>query len=100
MGGGSSGQGMQTSGGMTVYNNLGYDPSQPQGGPAPWQYILAGLGDTSKGIGKGIASGTTPPPSPDTPSLSPAETYPTQQTNPTIPQNNLIEALLRLIGGG
>ena len=64
-GGSSSGQGMPTSGGMTVYNNLGYDPSQPQGGGVNW---LSAIGGGLKSFGKGIGEGSgSVPPSRDAP---------------------------------
>ena len=51
MGGDSAG--MPTSGGMTVYNQLGYDPSQVQGGPSWTQRIGAGLQQFGGGGGGG-----------------------------------------------
>ena len=99
MGGGGQGQGMPTSGGMTVYNQLGYDPSQPQGGTGATDLFLSALGSGMKAGGKALASsgykgGVS--------SVSgQGASIPDQPSgNYTIPQNNLVEALLRLLGQG
>lgn len=95
MGGGGSGSGMQTSGGMTVYNNLGYDPSQPQGG-YNWGAMLS---DASKGMGKGISSGQTPVPNSQPPQFGDMPIQQQQSQFTPIQQNNLMDILLRLLGG-
>ena len=59
---------------------------------------LAGKGLQS--AGKGITSGTTPIPSTDVPNLQGTDIQSPPERPINIQQNNLIEALLRLLGGG
>lgn len=90
---------MPTSGGMTVYNNLGYDPSQVQGG-YDWSSLLKGLGTGAKAAGKGLASGETPVPQSQS---SQVEGPQIQGGGPPASAIQLdpmvIQALTRLLGG-
>ena len=108
MSGGGSGQGMPTSGGMTVYNQLGYDPSQPQGGMGIWDYIAAGAKGFGKGGGFGnITAQRLPTPDFGGANIPSGENYqpvnipvPEDTSRSTaIPRADMVEALLRLISG-
>lgn len=103
MGGGDSGSnvgvtGTPTSGGMTVYNGLGYDPSQPQGGGLNWGSLIGGgLQSFGKGMGAG---GSTPPSAGGSTSPTDPLYIQQQQPSPPIPQNNIVDALMRILSGG
>jgi len=99
--GGGSGQGMQTSGGMTVYNQLGYDPSQVQGGGYGWGSLLRDLGTGAKGIGKGLAAGETSVPQSQSSQIDSNPQISSGQYNPSAIQLDpmVIQALTRLLGG-
>lgn len=88
---------MPTSGGMTVYNSLGYDPSQPQGGGINWGSVI---GTGLQSTGKAISGAQSPIPQYGSlPSMGQLDVAtPNQPTNP-IPQNNLMDALLRILSG-
>lgn len=91
---------MQTSGGMTVYNQLGYDPSQVQGGGYDWGALIKGLGTASKSIGKGIAAGETQVPQEQSQPLQESPIANGQYTPTTIQLDPMvIQALTRLLGG-
>ena len=100
---GQSGGGVNTGmtgGGYQLYNALGYDPSQPQGGGFNWRNAIGLVGGGLEDIGKGMgSSGSSTPSFGSTPSMSQGDiaTGAPYQT-PTIPAPNIDDLIARLLG--
>jgi len=107
-GGGSSGGGGvntgMTGGGFQLYNALGYDPSQPQGGGGfNWGGAGQAIGGGLQNFGQSIQSGSQQ----GIPQMSGSSPYPQSEIgtgapyaqNSFIPQTNIDDAIMRLLGG-
>lgn len=87
-----------TGGSVMDYTPPAYGPSPVASINSPNWGAMIGGGLSS--LGKGIGAGTTTPSSPDSPQLGGPQDYGTpRQPVAAIPQNNLLEALMRLISG-
>ena len=95
MGGGGSSTGQP-------YDLLGGQYASFSGGTPgyDWSALGKGIAQGAQSFGKGIAGAQTPIPSPQDTQIAPAEIGSNQSQPAYIQQNNLIEALLRLLGGG
>jgi hypothetical protein len=80
------------------YNPPAFSASPVQSSGPNWLSIIGGgLGK----FGQGVGSGTTPVPSGgDVPQMGQQDYSQPQQPPAQIPQNNLVEALMRLLSGG
>jgi hypothetical protein len=105
-GGGSSGGGGvntgMTGGGFQLYNALGYDPSQPQGGGFNWGGFGQAIGGGLQNFGQSMQSGGG-----SIPQIGDSSPFPQSQIetgapyaqNTFIPQTNVDDLIARLLGG-
>src|SRR5678816_4262087 len=103
-GGGSSGGATPTTppgytgGSVMDYTAPIVSPSPVQSTGPNWGQILGGgLQSFGKGMG---SAGSTPPTAGSVPEISQISLSGQQQPTPMIPQNNLLDALMRILSGG